>query len=51
MARGFAYPGFYVKVTIKDLKAEQIQNMGNLPLILSFLLKHEKKMTVLHGKI
>ena len=51
LARGFAYPGFYVKITIKDLKPEHIQNIGNMPLILSFLLKHERKMTVLHGKV
>lgn len=24
LARGFAYPGFYIKITIKDLKAEQV---------------------------
>jgi len=51
LSRGFAYPGFYVRVTIKDLKPEQINPLGGLPIVLSFLLKHERKMTVVHGKV
>ena len=52
MSRGFAYPGFYVKVTLRDLTAERLAPIvEKMPLVLSFLLKHERKMTVLHGKV
>lgn len=51
-ARGFAYPGFYVRVTLKGVDAHKLANYTTkMPLVLSFLLKHERKMTVLHGKV
>lgn len=41
LARGFAYPGFYVKITIKDLSAEKLTSIvEKQPLLLSFQLKH-----------
>lgn len=52
IARGFAYPGFYVKVTLKGVDAQKLAAYtAKMPLVLSFLLKHERKMTVLHGKV
>jgi pre-rRNA-processing protein TSR1 len=51
LSRGFAYPGFYVRITIKNLKPEQVTALGDMPIVLSFLLKHERKMTVLHSKV
>lgn len=52
LARGFAYPGFYVRITLVGIKAEAAAAYASkLPLVVSFLLKHERKMTVLHGKV
>jgi pre-rRNA-processing protein TSR1 len=52
LARGFAYPGFYVRVTLSGSDVERIAEYSRrMPLLLSFLLKHERKMTVLHGKV
>lgn len=50
--KGFAYPGFYVKVTLKNVPIELLQKHGkSAPLILSFLFKHERKMTLVHLRV
>lgn len=50
--KGFAYPNFYVRITIKNVPFEQLKELGvNAPLVLSFLLKHERKMTVQHFRV
>lgn len=39
--KGFAYPGFYVRITIKNISLDLLKKHGmTSPLILSFLLKH-----------
>ena len=50
--KGFAYPGFYVSVTLKNFPAQNLQaHSSQYPIILTFLLKHERKMTQLHLKV
>ncbi len=54
LAKGFAYPGFYVSITIRGLEnsVDALQkHISQGPLIASFLLKHERKMTMLHAKV
>lgn len=52
LARGFAYPGFYIRVTLVGVDLQKVSDYARkMPLLLSFLLKHERKMTVLHGKV
>jgi hypothetical protein len=52
LLEGSPNPGFYVRITIKGLPAQKVaEHIKQEPLVLSFLLKHERKMTVLHGKV
>lgn len=52
LARGFAYPNFYIRVTLVGVDLHKVSDYARkMPLVLSFLLKHERKMTVLHGKV
>jgi pre-rRNA-processing protein TSR1 len=51
-SKAFAYPSFYISVTIKGFPADKIvQHSAVYPIIMTFLLKHERKMTQLHTKV
>ncbi|EGR34439.1 ribosome biogenesis protein, putative [Ichthyophthirius multifiliis] len=48
----FAYGGFYIKIYVKGFPINKlIEHPKEKPLILSTVLKHERKMTVVHLKI
>jgi hypothetical protein len=52
ISKGFAYPGFFVSITIKGFPKDKLEkHLERFPLIMSFLLKHERKMTTLHGRV
>lgn len=50
IARAFAYPGFYISITLQGFPFEKLSDNSG-PILLSFLLKHERKMTQLHAKV
>ena len=46
---GFVFKGMYIRLFIKDFPIHQLKK--NKPLIISTLLKHERKMTIMHMTI
>lgn len=54
IAKAFAYPGFFISVVVKGLESREKDLEAILmkgPLIATFLLKHERKMTMLHARV
>ncbi|EAR91270.3 carboxy-terminal domain transketolase (macronuclear) [Tetrahymena thermophila SB210] len=50
--QAFAYAGFYIKIYVKGFPLDKLSaHPKEKALILSTLLKHERKMTVLHARV
>ena len=48
---GFAHKGMYIKCYIKNFPIDKLVNHGDKALIVSTLLNHERKMTLLHMRV